>query len=114
MAARFCSIRGMRSSPSDARVEIPRAFPYMGRLMTAAMPIPGLIDPVPVPRPDATADGARVNLIGLSKAEMRGKLIEAGLDGFARGHFAFGEFVGEFGNGELVQHEKFLNADERR
>jgi len=80
MAERFCSIRGMRSSPSDARVEIPPAFPYMGRLMTAAMPIPGLIDPVPVPRAESAEAGARVNLIGLSKAEMRGKLIEAGLD----------------------------------
>src|SRR3954465_4016621 len=80
MAARLCSIPEMRSSPSDARVEIPLAFTYMGRLMTAAMSIPGLIDPVPVPRPEAADAGARVNLIGLSKAEMRGKLIEAGLD----------------------------------
>ena len=48
--------------------------------MTAVMPIPGLIDPVPVPRPDAAAEDARVNLIGLSKAEMRAKLAEAGLD----------------------------------
>ena len=35
--------------------------------MTAPMPIPGLIDPVPVPRP-RRGEGARVNLIGLSKA----------------------------------------------
>jgi 23S rRNA (adenine2503-C2)-methyltransferase len=48
--------------------------------MTAPMPIPGLIDPVPVPRPEATAEGARVNLIGLSKSEIRAALIEAGLD----------------------------------
>ena len=46
--------------------------------MTALMPIPGLIDPVPVPRP--AREGARVNLIGLSKAEIRAALIEAGLD----------------------------------
>ena len=52
----------------------------MGRLMTAAMPIPGLIDPVPVPRPAPAADDARVELIGLSKAEIRAALTEAGLD----------------------------------
>ncbi len=44
------------------------------------MPIPGLIDPVPVPRPDATAGGARLNLIGLSKAEIRGALTASGMD----------------------------------
>ena len=48
--------------------------------MTAAMPIPGLIDPVPVPRPEAAEAGARVNLIGLSKAAIRAKLADAGLD----------------------------------
>jgi len=44
------------------------------------MAIPGLIDPVPVPRPVAAAEGARVNLIGLAKAEVRDALAEAGLD----------------------------------
>jgi 23S rRNA (adenine2503-C2)-methyltransferase len=48
--------------------------------MTAAMPIPGHFDPVTVPRPDAAEDGARRNLIGLSKAEIREKLAAAGLD----------------------------------
>jgi 23S rRNA (adenine2503-C2)-methyltransferase len=48
--------------------------------MTAAMPIPGHIDPVPVPRPEPVADGARVELVGLSKAEMREALAAAGLD----------------------------------
>jgi len=48
--------------------------------MIAPMPIPGLIDPVPVPRPEAAGEGARVNLVGLSKAEIRQALIEAGLD----------------------------------
>ncbi|WP_444853704.1 23S rRNA (adenine(2503)-C(2))-methyltransferase RlmN [Sphingosinicella sp.] len=52
----------------------------MGRLMTAAMPIPGLIDPVPVPRPAPAGDEARVELVGLSKAEIRAALAEAGLD----------------------------------
>jgi 23S rRNA (adenine2503-C2)-methyltransferase len=46
--------------------------------MTAPMSIPGLIDPVPVPRP--ARDSARTNLIGLSKAQIREALIEAGLD----------------------------------
>jgi 23S rRNA (adenine2503-C2)-methyltransferase len=44
------------------------------------MPIPGLIDPVPVPRPEAAGEGARVNLVGLSKAEIRAALAGAGLD----------------------------------
>jgi 23S rRNA (adenine2503-C2)-methyltransferase len=48
--------------------------------MTAAMSIPGLIDPVTVPRPMAAADGAPVNLIGMSKAGIRAALAEAGLD----------------------------------
>ncbi len=48
--------------------------------MNAAMPIPGHIDPVPVPRPEGPADGARVELVGLSKAEIRAALAAAGLD----------------------------------
>ena len=52
----------------------------MGRLMTAAMPIPGHIDPVTVPRPAPAAEGARVNLIGLSRGEIRERLETAGLD----------------------------------
>ncbi len=48
--------------------------------MTAAMPIPGLIDPVPVPRAAPAVEDARVELIGLSKAEIRAALTEAGLD----------------------------------
>ncbi|HEU0135508.1 MAG TPA: 23S rRNA (adenine(2503)-C(2))-methyltransferase RlmN [Allosphingosinicella sp.] len=48
--------------------------------MTAAMPIPGHIDPVPVPRPPVASDDARVELVGLSRDEIRGALEEAGLD----------------------------------
>ncbi len=48
--------------------------------MTAAMPIPGLIDPVPVPRPSVAGDDARVDLVGLSKEAIRAALEEAGLD----------------------------------
>ena len=46
----------------------------------AFMPIPGHIDPVPVPRaPSLRADG-RVDLVGLSKDELRARLVEAGME----------------------------------
>jgi 23S rRNA (adenine2503-C2)-methyltransferase len=62
-------------------MEIPPHSHYMRALMTAAMTIPGHIDPVTVPRPQLTAaEGARANLIGLSRAEIRAALAEAGLD----------------------------------
>ncbi|HMG47152.1 MAG TPA: 23S rRNA (adenine(2503)-C(2))-methyltransferase RlmN [Allosphingosinicella sp.] len=48
--------------------------------MTAPMAIPGQIDPVPVPRPPTAVEGARVNLVGLSKAGIRQALAAAGLD----------------------------------
>jgi 23S rRNA (adenine2503-C2)-methyltransferase len=53
----------------------------MGAIMTALMPIPGHIDPVPVPRP-APAAGAdlRPDLVGRSKEQIREMLAEAGLD----------------------------------
>jgi 23S rRNA (adenine2503-C2)-methyltransferase len=44
------------------------------------MAIPGQIDPVPVPRPPAAVEGARVNLVGLSKARICQALAAAGLD----------------------------------
>ena len=47
---------------------------------TTLMPIPGPIDPVPVPRrATARADG-RVELVGLSKDQIRGELEAAGLE----------------------------------
>src|SRR6476620_9595323 len=62
-------------------MEIPALSTYMHALMTELMSIPGHINPVPVPRP-ARAAGAdtRVNLVGLSKAEIRAALADAGLD----------------------------------
>ncbi len=48
--------------------------------MTALMPIPGHIDPVPVPRPSPAGVDARVELIGLSRPEIKDRLIEAGLE----------------------------------
>ncbi|WP_303544627.1 dual-specificity RNA methyltransferase RlmN [Sphingomonas natans] len=48
--------------------------------MNAPMAIPGLIDPVPVPRaPTLRADG-RIDLIGLPRETLRAVLTEAGLD----------------------------------
>jgi 23S rRNA (adenine2503-C2)-methyltransferase len=62
-------------------MEIPPVSAYMHALMTAAMSIPGHIDPVTVPRPQRAAGAdVRVNLIGLSKAEIRAALAAAGLD----------------------------------
>lgn len=60
------------------------AFSTICRIMhqtpTALMPLPGHIDPVPVPREvPARADG-RVDLVGLSKAQIREALLAAGLD----------------------------------
>jgi hypothetical protein len=34
-------------------------------------------------------------------------LVETRLHGLARGNFAFGDFGGQFGNGELVEHPNF-------
>jgi 23S rRNA (adenine2503-C2)-methyltransferase len=44
------------------------------------MPIPGHIDPVPVPRPTTAGGDPRVDLVGLSKAGIRAALAQAGLD----------------------------------
>ncbi len=52
----------------------------MQPIMTAAMPIPGHIDPVPVPRPPVATDDARVDLVGLSRDGIRAALAEAGLE----------------------------------
>ena len=47
---------------------------------TAIMPIPGPVDPVPVPRtPTARADG-KVELVGMAKDQIRSALEEAGLE----------------------------------
>src|SRR5690348_15020904 len=47
---------------------------------TNLMPIPGAIDPVPVPRAaPARADG-RVELVGLTKEQIRAELETAGLE----------------------------------
>jgi 23S rRNA (adenine2503-C2)-methyltransferase len=48
--------------------------------MTAVMPIPGHIDPVPVPRAAPVRDDARIDLVGLSRDAIRNELEKAGLD----------------------------------
>ncbi|WP_114953015.1 23S rRNA (adenine(2503)-C(2))-methyltransferase RlmN [Sphingosinicella terrae] len=44
------------------------------------MPIPGHIDPVPVPRPQVATDDPRPDLLGLARPQIRDLLTEAGLD----------------------------------
>ncbi|WP_223797423.1 23S rRNA (adenine(2503)-C(2))-methyltransferase RlmN [Sphingomonas nostoxanthinifaciens] len=48
--------------------------------MNAPMPIPGLVDPVPVPRPAVARADGRVDLMGLPRENLRALLIDAGLD----------------------------------
>lgn len=48
--------------------------------MTPSMQMPGHIDPVPVPRAAVPRADGRVDLVGLSKAEIRAALLDAGLD----------------------------------
>jgi 23S rRNA (adenine2503-C2)-methyltransferase len=48
--------------------------------MTAPMPIPGHIDPVPIPRPAFEAEDKRVDLVGLARDRIREALEQAGLE----------------------------------
>jgi 23S rRNA (adenine2503-C2)-methyltransferase len=48
---------------------------------TAIMPIPGAVDPVPVARAATERADGRIELVGLSKEQIRAELAEAGLDG---------------------------------
>ncbi len=61
-------------------MEIPSFCTYMSALMTAPMPIPGHIDPVPVPRAATAGRDARVDLVGLSRDAIRDALEQAGLE----------------------------------
>ena len=47
---------------------------------TTLMPIPGPIDPVPVPRAAKPRADGLVELVGLSKAQIREELEAAGLE----------------------------------
>ena len=58
-------------------------FPYMAPMnapQTITMPIPGHIDPVPVPRPNVPRADGRIDLVGLSRDQIRATLADAGLD----------------------------------
>jgi len=64
-------------------LEKPGIFAYMRRMQTvsaAPMPIPGHIDPVPVPRALAAREDGRTDLIGLSRDGIREALLAAGLE----------------------------------
>ncbi|MBN8809181.1 MAG: 23S rRNA (adenine(2503)-C(2))-methyltransferase RlmN [Sphingomonas sp.] len=52
----------------------------MQTVSAAPMPIPGHIDPVPVPRASVAREDGRVDLVGLAKAELREALLAAGMD----------------------------------
>ena len=56
----------------------------MGAIMQSAanpiMPIPGLVDPVPVPRAVTPRADGRTDLLGLSRPQIKSVLEEAGLD----------------------------------
>src|SRR5438067_11366974 len=47
---------------------------------TSLMPIPGAVDPVPVPRAVKPRADCKVDLVGLSKEQIRGELEAAGLE----------------------------------
>jgi 23S rRNA (adenine2503-C2)-methyltransferase len=47
---------------------------------TSLMPIPGPVDPVPVPRAAAPRADGKVGLIGLPREQIRASLEEAGLE----------------------------------
>ncbi len=70
-------------TPGITPLEKPGIFAYMRRMQTvsaAPMPIPGHIDPVPVPRVLAAREDGRTDLIGLSRDGIRETLMAAGLE----------------------------------
>ncbi|SFJ81920.1 23S rRNA (adenine2503-C2)-methyltransferase [Sphingomonas sp. NFR04] len=75
--------RSGRHAPGITPLEKPGIFAYMRRMQTvsaAPMPIPGHIDPVPVPRAPAAREDGRTDLIGLSRDGIREALTAAGLE----------------------------------
>ena len=64
-------------------LEIPPVLRYMRAMQTvsaAPMPIPGHFDPVPVARAVTPRPDGRIDLVGLSKDELRETLAAAGLE----------------------------------
>jgi 23S rRNA (adenine2503-C2)-methyltransferase len=75
--------RARRAIRSARRLEIEPIFAYRSPMQTvsaAPMPIPGHIDPVPVPRVQAPRDDGRTDLIGLPREGIRAALEAAGLE----------------------------------
>src|SRR4051812_35012696 len=71
---------------------------------TTLMPIAGVIDPVPVPRSVSPRADGRVELVGLSKDQIRAELLAAGLDERQAKlrakqiwHWIYNRGVGDFG-----------------
>jgi 23S rRNA (adenine2503-C2)-methyltransferase len=52
----------------------------MRPIMSALMPIPGHIDPVPVPRAVPAGGDGRLDLVGLTREAIRDSLVDAGMD----------------------------------
>jgi 23S rRNA (adenine2503-C2)-methyltransferase len=71
---------GWNNARTPAHLAKPAAFPYIARIMNAQMPIPGHIDPVPVPRPFVGRQDGRVDLLGLSRDDLRMALETAQLE----------------------------------
>ncbi len=57
-----------------------RYMPAMLDSVAPPMPIPGHIDPVPVPRAKTLREDGRIDLIGLGKDELRQTLLDAGME----------------------------------
>ncbi len=57
-----------------------RYRPAMLDSVAPPMPIPGHIDPVPVPRAKTLREDGRIDLIGLGKDELRQTLLDAGME----------------------------------
>jgi 23S rRNA (adenine2503-C2)-methyltransferase len=64
-------------------MEMDAVFRYMPAMLDSVappMPIPGHIDPVPVPRAKTLREDGRIDLIGLGKDELRQTLLDAGME----------------------------------
>src|SRR3546814_14393352 len=77
----------LRRQPRSTRTDT--LFPYttlfrscavMQQAAPLTMPIPGHIDPVPVPRKVTPRADGRVDLLGLSKEQIRASLADAGME----------------------------------
>ncbi len=77
---RHWDVRGARSRCTLAKS---RDLPYVAAMHSVAtplMPIAGHVDPVPVARPVEPRSDGKIDLVGLSKDQLRAALTDAGLD----------------------------------